>query len=183
MLRNTHVAGCCNLLSRLLASLLPSTTCMQALNPYLSDGAVSAVIEAAQDWQELCVLHDKLQRCALCLPGAAVGTADGEADRTLTRLAADLRNTCAQRLDRKQRPAWLAFQVRACFCRAYRLHRMPLACLKIALINSHVSRCGVLVTGMSSGCTFVLGASQGRSHSTGLEVVSRFEHHQKTFIR
>ena len=136
MLRNTHIAGCCKLLSRLLASLLPSTTCMQALNPYLSDSAVSAVIEAAQDWQELCVLHDKLQRNALCLPGAAVGTADGEADRTLTRLAADLRNTCAQRLDRKRRPAWLAFQVRVCLWRAYRLHRMPLACLKLALSHS-----------------------------------------------
>jgi hypothetical protein len=93
--------------------LLTLPRCLQAVNPYLSPTAAAAVRAAAADWQELCVLADKLRRCQLCLPGAAVGAADGEADRTLTRLAEELSATTCSELDREKHPAWLAFQARS----------------------------------------------------------------------
>ena len=85
---------------------------LQELNPYLSAAARAAITRAAQDWQGLCVLSDTLQRCLLCTPGAEVGAADGQADRTLARLASDLCNDTAERLDHVRYPAWLAFQAR-----------------------------------------------------------------------
>ena len=85
------------------------------LSPFLSTDAAAAVTSAAQDWQELCVLRDKLRRCELCLPGAQIGAADGEVDRTLRRAAEELCSSTYAELQRGVRPAWLAFQARSLY--------------------------------------------------------------------
>jgi hypothetical protein len=74
---------------------------------------VAAVTAAAMDWQELCILGDKLQRCRLCLPDARLGHSDGEAVKTLERIAQELCSITCINLDRTLRPTWLAFQVRS----------------------------------------------------------------------
>jgi hypothetical protein len=103
-----------------MAPMLVEASCLRAqsrpvavqkLNPYLSSQAADSVASSAQDWQELCILDDKLKRCLLCLPGASIGETNSHIDRSPSRLAEDLRNDCAHLWYREEHPEWLAFQV------------------------------------------------------------------------
>jgi glyoxylase-like metal-dependent hydrolase (beta-lactamase superfamily II) len=83
---------------------------MQEFNPFLSKEAVDELLSAAQDWQELCRMKDKLRRCLKCCPGHGLGEADDRVDTTPERLLEELLNK--QQWSRKKFPGWLAFEVR-----------------------------------------------------------------------
>ena len=100
----------------MLTVVLPG---VQTFNPFLSDDAESQVVSCAQDWQELCVWQDKLQRCLKCCPGQLLGEADARFDTTTSQLLAELRNV--RSWARAEYPRWLAFEVRreqdaVCIC-------------------------------------------------------------------
>lgn len=82
---------------------------MQRLNPLLTAREAAHVAAAAQEWQRLCVLEDKLRRCLLCVPGARLGASDARLERSVSRLVQDLLNERTWR--EEDHPAWLAFEV------------------------------------------------------------------------
>ena len=83
---------------------------VQALNPFLSDRAADTLKSAAQDWQEMCVLEDKLQRCLKCCPGHGLGSADARIDVTMSKLFEELSNK--RDFNRVEHPGWLVLEVR-----------------------------------------------------------------------
>ena len=74
---------------------------MQDLNPLLSEDACCKLTATAQEWQQLCVLEDKIARCLRrCKSATDMDTAD---------LAAELGNR--RTWDPHAQPGWLAFEV------------------------------------------------------------------------
>ena len=82
---------------------------MQALNPFLEPKAAQQLVGCAQDWQELCVLHDKILRCLKCCPGHGLCQSDARMDVSVEHLIMELRNQ--RSWDRQRHPGWLTLEV------------------------------------------------------------------------
>ena len=78
---------------------------VQALNPVLCKDACTRLTSLAQEWQKLCVLQDKIERC-VCRCRSSGAT---HMDTSTSALAVELRNR--RTWDPVQHPAWLALEV------------------------------------------------------------------------